>query len=708
LDEKNKLQNPETISRRDFIRDAGIVVGAASVGAAALVGGCAAKEVTTTVTAPAVTVNKTLPAVTVTQAAAGVAVPKERMKRLEIGYVTIKKVQVGAATGISAGVLTVNADKLKAVIMKDARIGRCDVAVANPGDSMRIVRIAEQFEPVARTGTRKGQFPWPTAMGVTQNCGAGSIVKLQGAIVFVCNPGNMEQMRANQNLTPTDAGTFTQYNFAGEVGVLPASKLCAVAISIYPPKEYPYTRKPEPSLKPIYTNEEWQAALKLAGMRAAAYLGRAAENMTPEKVDVFEYPPVWGVPAGMEKLPKVVYVSALADGNRPCGIDACANTSEPRVYGGSGYLLQAAALHPNEYMDGAAVSSTPNDGYAIGNDPYVMEFHRRHGKDLNFLGVVMNVHHWEGSERMLIWKMTTDVVANVMGADGMIVWKTGGGAPHAGFAQLCKQMMSAGTKAVATNFGVNSIYTNPEPKFGTINTGGGISYTYPAVDNVFGFHWNIASPNKAGITGSANFPMQSRGGEMNTQIPAFTPYDDPIKGEPSVKTVQLEKTAAARGIDMLVAMCTGKPWTGELDVTGTQPPAHKAAPGIADIKKAKIAFVTGGGLVKIGEEPFAATGNVDGKFKTYDLTGLTYMDSKVWEFHHGGYTQHWSKADIQREIPLPELRQLLKEGAFGSFDETIYCWSSLGSKWVGSRLVGLGILPLLKAAGVQGVITDST
>jgi len=83
-------------------------------------------------------------------------------------------------------------------------------------------------------------------------------------------------------------------------------------------KEYEYTKKTDVVKKPILDAETWAATVELAGMRAAAYLGRAGENMKPDKVEVFELPAVSQIAKGMENLPKIAYISSIAHGNCPC------------------------------------------------------------------------------------------------------------------------------------------------------------------------------------------------------------------------------------------------------------------------------------------------------------------------------------------------------------------------------------------------------
>ena len=62
-------------------------------------------------------------------------------KRLEIGNLIVRRVQLGEKTGFHDGTLTVNAVELRALLLQDPRLGNVEIDVTNPGDSTRIVRI---------------------------------------------------------------------------------------------------------------------------------------------------------------------------------------------------------------------------------------------------------------------------------------------------------------------------------------------------------------------------------------------------------------------------------------------------------------------------------------------------------------------------------------------------------------------------------------
>jgi len=411
-------------------------------------------------------------------------------------------------------------------------------------------------------------------------------------------------------------------------------------------------------------------------------------------------------------LPKIAYISDIAHTNNPAPQDYHTNTTIPILYGASASGLLATIVHPNDYIDGVAPCSKGDTAYCMVNDPFIMELYKRHGVDLCFVGVVLTQHLTEPTSVNAANQMAVNLVRDILGADAAIMHKPGGGAPHLHVANVCRLLEDTGVKAVATNFAaVYPLFDNPEPQFGIICSGWGArppSIEMDAVQEVFGFHYTMADPPKGSIKAGLYCPMTLRGGEKYTTIVDRLPIDDPYLGATGSEVIVSDRTAAQRAVDMAVDKVLGRPWEPEADVTGTEVPSITPAPGITDITTAKIAFINGGGLVHIGETPFPSARNVDGSYATYDITGVDSLKSEDWEVHHGGYTQSWIKADPNRFAPIDVLRQMEAEGKFGELFNTMYTWSALAFQMLGCRLLGEALLPLLKAAGVQGVIHTNT
>jgi glycine reductase len=130
----------------------------------------------------------------------------------------------------------------------------------------------------------------------------------------------------------------------------------------------------DPSMQNGSNWYRYYSAIRIAGLKAAAYLARVTRNMQPDKVDFYELKPV------DSSLPKV----AVAHRPHRC-----------RFYGESTDSLLATLLHPNEFMDGAFVNdfSSPASSreftYCALNNSILSELYQRHSKDLNFVGIML-------------------------------------------------------------------------------------------------------------------------------------------------------------------------------------------------------------------------------------------------------------------------------------------------------------------------------
>jgi len=118
---------------------------------------------------------------------------------------------------------------------------------------------------------------------------------------------------------------------------------------------------------------------------------------------------------------------------------------DPVLYGHHIEKMVPTILHPNELFDGALTD--PYRGYAatyvIQNHPMIKELYQNHGKTLHFAGVIISNAPSNAPES----ERTANVAANlakwILGADGAVLTKIGGGAPEltmALTAQRCEEL----------------------------------------------------------------------------------------------------------------------------------------------------------------------------------------------------------------------------------------------------------------------------
>jgi glycine reductase complex component B subunit alpha and beta len=614
--------------------------------------------------------------------------------RLEVGNVNIKDVRLAEKTEIKNGVLYVNAAELKAHLEMDPRLGRVEVDIANPGDSTRIVRIEDAYEPMARTGDRKGEFPFPGVLGVGMGdgpigtgvgAGNGSINVLRGAAVVVSSAGASPEAQK----PPASFGTILQMTGKEKV-VSDLAKTHNVAVVTYPAKGL--------------SGEGYRVALRVAGLRAAAYIGKAGENLKPDKVEIFELPPLTKIPKGMEKLPKVAYVFMIEYGNASPVRDWGANVGEPVLYGSAAMELMPIMIHPNEVRDGVVAELTGGreSTYAYQNNPVIKELYRRHGKDLYFTGVVVIKDHFSPTDRERSVAMVVKQVAGLMGADGAIISKYGGGAPMVYAGQLATGLVRAGLKTVILPGSYCDMRFNQPEAFAVVNTGfrkGDVEIG--AVKKVIGFHSAAKQDTGKITTTPADIieTMNQLGSQCNKCVQ--DPNDWNQMGDRT--NVVVEKTGAERAVKMLVDQMAGKPVKTE--VLFSKYPPLKPAP-VIDVSKSKIALISTSGLWKRDTPQFEGTKATT--FTPVNIKGLSSFSKKEWSVLGGGYDNSYGKEDPHRMMAIEELRQLEKEGKIGKIADTMYTTKGLDNNWGDMINIGQGILAMLKAEGVDGVIAVST
>jgi glycine reductase len=149
------------------------------------------------------------------------------------------------------------------------------------------------------------------------------------------------------------------------------------------------------------------------------------------------------VPAALSHLPRVAYVFQIHSHQRPTGID------EGILYGDPIRRMLPTLAHPNEILDGAVVRGFMGRNattWATQNHPVIRSLYAQHGHTLWFAGVVLTVAHATEPERVRSAFLAAGLVANVLGADGAVLTKIGGGAPHVDMAQAAAQCEALGVK----------------------------------------------------------------------------------------------------------------------------------------------------------------------------------------------------------------------------------------------------------------------
>jgi sarcosine reductase len=335
--------------------------------------------------------------------------------RLEVGYINIKDVQFGSKTEVKGSVLYVDKQEMLDTIGGDPRLKSIDIDIAKPGEEVRITPVKDVIEPRVKVEGPGGIFPGFVSKVDTVGSGrthvlkgvnvvtAGKIVGFQEGIIDMTGPG----------------ADYT-----------PFSKTCNVVVVC----------EPTDDLK----QHQHEEAVRLAGLKAATYLAEAARNLTPDQVKAYETKPLLEQVNEFKDLPKVAYVYML----QSQGL-----LHDTYVYGVDAKQIIPTLIYPTEIMDGAIVSGNcvsacdKNTTYHHLNNPIIHDLYEKHGKELNFVGVVITNENVYLADKERSSNMTAKLV-KMLGVDGVIISEEGFGNPDTDLIMNCKKIEAQGIKTV--------------------------------------------------------------------------------------------------------------------------------------------------------------------------------------------------------------------------------------------------------------------
>lgn len=365
--------------------------------------------------------------------------------KLELGKIFIKDIQLAAQTKIENGTLFIDENAIKSLVLEDDRIKDVKVDLARPGESVRITPVKDVIEPRVKVEGGGGIFPG--MVNKVQTVGSGRTHVLSGCAVVTCG-----------KIVGFQEGIIDMQGPGAEFA--PFSKLCNVCLVIEPVDGL--------------TQYDYEAAARFAGLKTANYLGEFGKNVKPDEIDAFETKPLLEQANEFPNLPKVGYVYML----QTQGL-----LHDTYVYGVDGKKIVPTVLYPTEVMDGCITSGNcvsacdKNTTYHHQNNPVIHDLYERHGKDINFMGVIItneNVYLAD-KERSSNWSAK---FCKYLGLDAAIVSQEGFGNPDTDLIMNCKKIEDEGVKTViitdeyAGRDGKSQSLADADPKADATVTGG--------------------------------------------------------------------------------------------------------------------------------------------------------------------------------------------------------------------------------------------
>ena len=411
--------------------------------------------------------------------------------RLELGKIFIKDIQFASESKIEKNVLYVNKEEMIKAIWDDEAIKSVELDIAKPGESVRITPVKDVIEPRVKVEGRGGIFPG--VLSKVDTVGEGKTIALKGMAVVTTG-----KIVGFQEGVIDMTGPGAEYT--------PFSKLNNLVV----------IAEPVEGIK----QHEHEKAVRFVGFKAARYIGELAKNLQPEETKVYETKPLLEQIAQYPDLPKVGYVYML----QTQGL-----LHDTYVYGVDAKQIVPTLLYPTEIMDGAIVSGNcvsacdKNPTYVHLNNGVIEDLYEKHGKEINFLGVIItneNVYLAD-KERSSNW---TAKFTKYLGLDAAIVSQEGFGNPDTDLIMNCKKIETEGVKTVivtdeyAGQNGASQSLADADPKANAVVTGGNANQliVLPKLDKIIG-HIEVVN-----VIAGGNQDSLRKDGTIELEIQAIT------------------------------------------------------------------------------------------------------------------------------------------------------------------------------------------
>jgi glycine reductase complex component B subunit alpha and beta len=340
--------------------------------------------------------------------------------QLTLAIHPVTGIQLDSKNRLDDTTLLVDTESLRRWVLEDPALTNVDFEIARPGESCRAGPVFDIIEPRAKASGSSPDFPG--ILGPPQTAGMGTTHVLEGAAVTVLRETSAADSRGELGYILEMSGAAaagTPYAALHHVVVLPRAK------ANLPPHAQ-------------------QKAYRLAGIKTAVYLARAASHAAPASERRFDL--AAALDAERKELPRVAYVGQIFSRQRKPARD------EQILYGVDTDGMLPVVLHPNEWLDGALLPSYHTslggaETYFYQNHPVITELYRRHQAcELNFAGTVATMASADNFDRERNCGFAANLVRWALRADAAVLTKFGGGVPHADLAETARLLEGMGIK----------------------------------------------------------------------------------------------------------------------------------------------------------------------------------------------------------------------------------------------------------------------
>jgi len=381
--------------------------------------------------------------------------------KLQVGYIQITDIEFANKSGVANGVLSVNKDEIKKLVLADERIKNVELHIAKPGESVRITPVKDVIEPRVKVSGGGGIFPGVIADVDTVGSGVthvlrGSAVVTTGKVVGF-QEGIIDMTGLGAEYTPFSKTFNLVLDFTPVDGLAP---------------------------------HDYEQCLRLAGLKVACALGELGKDVTPNETVTYETLPIFKGKETYPDLPRVGYVQML----QSQGL-----LHDTYVYGVDMKESITTLINPTEILDGAIISGNcvsacdKNTTYHHQNNPVIHDLFEQHGKTLNFAGMIITNENVFLADKIRSSDWTAKL-CTMMEFDGVIISQEGFGNPDTDLIMNCKKVEESGIPTViitdeyAGRDGTSQSLADAHATANAVVTGGNANQvvTLPKLDRVIG------------------------------------------------------------------------------------------------------------------------------------------------------------------------------------------------------------------------------
>lgn len=339
--------------------------------------------------------------------------------KLELHKIAVRQLRFGDKTKIENGSLTINKEELTKILLEDDHLAAVEFELAHPGESTRIMPVKDAIEPRCKLEGQGEIFPG--FIGPVETVGEGKTLVLEGMAVLTAG-----RLVAPQEGIVDMSGPGADYT--------PFSKTCNLVAVLTPREDVKL--------------HEAEHACRIAGFKIGHYLAfqckAALKDKSADKVETYETAPFSQSAVQYPNLPKVGYIYML----QSQGL-----LHDTWLYGVDVKNILPTFISPTEVMDGAIVSGNcvsacdKNNTFMHQNNPIIKSLYKRHGKEINFVGVVVTNENVTLADKQRSSSYAVKLM-QMLGVDAAVISEEGFGNPDADLVLNCVKAEQAGIKTV--------------------------------------------------------------------------------------------------------------------------------------------------------------------------------------------------------------------------------------------------------------------